>query len=276
MNIFLFIIGSGKSTLMNTLLRLYSYNYNTYDGDNTGSIHFDNMELCHISKEILRGNSIYVVPQEVVLFSESIRFNLDPQRLFTDEVIMKAMTQSGFMTTLVQPQQPQEQQQQEPLDNCNNMYDTKQHCILDWIITPFTSVTSHDSNNNSKVNEDKMIDDVNKTEMKGTQSFTIGLSQGQKQLLCITRLFLQHIRNKTGNVKAPMKILLLDEVTASMDSNTRSVLKDSLLQILLPSTNQPLNDITLFMIVHKLEDALGLCDMILELDHGRVIRYESV
>ncbi len=59
--------GSGKSTIMHMLLRLYDYN--------TGSIKINNFELSHISKKWLR-EKIGIVLQEPFLFSKTIIENI--------------------------------------------------------------------------------------------------------------------------------------------------------------------------------------------------------
>lgn len=59
--------GSGKSTIISLLLRLYDYD--------SGSITIDGIELKNISKKTLRKN-IGVVPQEAFLFSKTVKENI--------------------------------------------------------------------------------------------------------------------------------------------------------------------------------------------------------
>jgi len=59
--------GSGKSTIISLLLRLYDYD--------AGSITIDGIELKNISKKTLRKN-IGVVPQEAFLFSKTVKENI--------------------------------------------------------------------------------------------------------------------------------------------------------------------------------------------------------
>lgn len=59
--------GSGKSTIISLLLRLYEYD--------SGSITIDGIELKNISKKTLRKN-IGVVPQEAFLFSKTVKENI--------------------------------------------------------------------------------------------------------------------------------------------------------------------------------------------------------
>ncbi|MDK2906249.1 MAG: ATP-binding cassette, subfamily bacterial [Petrotoga sp.] len=59
--------GSGKSTIIYLLLRLYDYN--------SGSITIDGIELRNISKKTLRKN-IGIVPQEAFLYSKTVKENI--------------------------------------------------------------------------------------------------------------------------------------------------------------------------------------------------------
>ncbi len=74
--------GAGKSTLAKLLLRLY-------DPD-TGSISIDNQDIKSLTQESVR-SVMGVVPQDTVLFNETIRYNIDYGHPgSTDEQIVKA------------------------------------------------------------------------------------------------------------------------------------------------------------------------------------------
>jgi len=74
--------GAGKSTISSLLLKFYEVN--------AGTIKFDNHDINDFSNESVR-NQIAIVPQEVILFSGSIRDNIVYGDLeATDDEIMKA------------------------------------------------------------------------------------------------------------------------------------------------------------------------------------------
>lgn len=76
--------GSGKSTLLVSLLRIVEAD--------EGSITIDGMDVSKIGLKDLR-TKVAIIPQEPVLFVGTIRTNLDPFNLSTDEEIWKALEQ---------------------------------------------------------------------------------------------------------------------------------------------------------------------------------------
>ncbi|XP_057665340.1 ATP-binding cassette sub-family C member 4-like isoform X1 [Diorhabda carinulata] len=75
--------GAGKSSIISTLFRLY---------DIEGKIFIDNEETSTLSLQFLRSN-IAIIPQDPILFSGSIRTNLDPKGNHSDDEIWRAMGQ---------------------------------------------------------------------------------------------------------------------------------------------------------------------------------------
>ncbi len=81
----------------------------------------------------------------------------------------------------------------------------------------------------------------------------VTLSGGQKQRLTIARTLLKDPR-----------LLILDDATSSVDSETEAAIRDSLEQ-LMPGR-------TTFLIAHRIQTVMG-ADKILVLDHGRIVQY---
>jgi ABC-type multidrug transport system fused ATPase/permease subunit len=79
--------GSGKSTLCLSLLR--------FTTKVSGSIEIDGIDIDEINLEDLR-ERICIIPQEPVLFSGTIRSNLDPFEHLDDAEMNQALRQSGF------------------------------------------------------------------------------------------------------------------------------------------------------------------------------------
>lgn len=81
--------GAGKSSLINALFRL-SYN--------EGSLVIDNTDILGIGLHDLR-SKISIIPQEPVLFSGTLRCNLDPFEQYADEKLWEALEEvSNYQT----------------------------------------------------------------------------------------------------------------------------------------------------------------------------------
>lgn len=82
--------GAGKSSVMTTLFRLYDFD---------GTILIDGVDIKKVDLLKLR-TSIGVIPQQPVLFSNSVRQNLDPMNLYDDFSIWAALDKAHLRTTV--------------------------------------------------------------------------------------------------------------------------------------------------------------------------------
>ncbi|KAJ8955575.1 hypothetical protein NQ318_001405 [Aromia moschata] len=73
--------GAGKTSIISTLFRLYSFE---------GKITIDDIDITEISLEYLR-NKISIIPQDPILFTGTIRSNIDPKGFYTDVEIWSAI-----------------------------------------------------------------------------------------------------------------------------------------------------------------------------------------
>jgi ABC-type multidrug transport system fused ATPase/permease subunit len=88
--------GSGKSSLLLTLLRLVEPTLQLDDDEPySAPILIDGVDILRIGLKELRSN-VGIIPQNPVLFSGTIRTNIDPFRKFSDEDIWNALEQCGL------------------------------------------------------------------------------------------------------------------------------------------------------------------------------------
>ena len=75
--------GAGKSSLVSSLFRLY---------DTHGTILIDNIDVRTVPLDTLRAR-ISIIPQDPILFTGSLRTNIDPYHEFDDSTIWKILEQ---------------------------------------------------------------------------------------------------------------------------------------------------------------------------------------
>ena len=81
--------GAGKSTLARLLLRFYDIQ--------AGSIRIDGQDIAHVKQESLR-RAVGVVPQDAVLFNETLRYNLDYAKPGASEEEILAALEAAELT----------------------------------------------------------------------------------------------------------------------------------------------------------------------------------
>ena len=227
--------GAGKSSLALALFR-------GLEAD-SGKIFIDNVDISLIGLQDLR-ESITIVPQDPTLFTGTIRSNLDPFGLFTDEEIFTALrsvhllgaTASGSSTI-------------SPQDNESTT-----------ISTPPESSSSSREDPNAKVDLTKVLTNTHENaniflDLSSSISESgSNLSQGQRQLLCLARALL----------KSP-RVLVMDEATASIDYATDAKIQDTL---------RELKGSTIITIAHRLQTIIDY-DKVLVLDKGELVEFAA-
>ena len=181
--------GAGKSSLIVALYRLAEIS--------EGRIHVDNVDCSKLQLNTLRSR-MAIIPQEPVMFSGTLRSNLDPFGERTDEELWDVLTK----------------------------------CLLG------PSFRSNPDGLDAQV-----------------EQLGANFSLGTQQLICLARAMLN-----------PSRILLLDEATAALDSDTNAAVQQVL--------QEHFSDRTIFTIAHRLDTIID-SDRILVMNAGVVAEYDA-
>ncbi|OCT50344.1 ATP-dependent bile acid permease [Cladophialophora carrionii] len=235
--------GAGKSSLALALFRGLEAE--------EGKILIDDVNIGLIGLQDLR-EAITIVPQDPTLFSGTLRSNLDPFELFTDEEVFTALRrvqlisgahgtpeQSGATTPIADSSRsPTLRESSSPPES---------HASLSANGIVKSGSTLVQVSTNTKENKNMFRDLKSPVAESGSN-----LSQGQRQLLCLARALL----------KSP-RVLVMDEATASIDYATDSKIQDTL---------RELKNNTILTIAHRLQTIIDY-DRVLVLDQGEVVEY---
>jgi ABC-type multidrug transport system fused ATPase/permease subunit len=230
--------GAGKSSLALALFRALEAE--------EGKILVDDVDIGLIGLQDLREN-IVMVPQDPTLFTGTLRSNLDPFNLFTDDEIFDALRRVHLIGSRP-PTATSTPPQQETSELTLAERESNAKPQIDLSATQAAETGSVATGPTSTANKNTFESLSSPVTESGSN-----LSQGQRQLLCLARALLKDPR-----------VLLMDEATASVDYATDAKIQDTIREI----RN------TTVTIAHRLRTIVDY-DKVLVLDQGEVVEFGS-
>lgn len=216
--------GAGKSSLTLALFRFLEARQ--------GQIFIDGLDVSKIKLHDLRSR-LAIIPQDPVLFSGTVRTNLDPFDEYTDAELNDALARVHLISSNVEDDEA----------TLTSQTATPRQGNGNGTTTPDTA-TAQQTNANIFTSLAAPISEGG-----------LNLSQGQRQLLCLARAI----------VSRP-KIMVLDEATSAVDMETDALIQQSI------RAEFGRNATTLLVIAHRLSTIADF-DRILVMDAGKAVEF---
>ncbi|KAJ5516878.1 hypothetical protein N7527_008438 [Penicillium freii] len=221
--------GSGKSSLALSLFRFVEAQQ--------GTISLDGTDISTIPLKQLRSR-LSIIPQDPILFSGTLRSNLDPFEEHTDPELVSVLFRVHWMPKLLP-------EAQDP--NTSDKPGNSSGFTLQVPSRP-KSLLSGDAE--TLISDQQSISSVLDTFIAPGAT---NLSQGQRQKICLARAIISQ-----------PKLLILDEATSAIDKGTDSLIQDSIRSELARSST------TLLVIAHRISTVADF-DRIIVMDQGQVV-----
>ncbi|KKZ63159.1 hypothetical protein EMCG_02536 [[Emmonsia] crescens] len=224
--------GAGKSSLTLALFRFLEAR--------GGTIHVDGIDISKIKLHDLRSR-LAIIPQDPVLFSGTVRSNLDPFEEFSDTELRDALERVHLVPSSID----------ETVTSTQSCSSSSPPQTSTGSTTP-TLISGGESSSTAAARFNANIfSNLDSTISEGG----LNLSQGQRQLLCLARAI----------VSRP-KIMVLDEATSAVDMATDTLIQRSI------RSEFGRNSTTLLVIAHRLSTIADF-DRILVMDAGKAVEF---
>lgn len=221
--------GAGKSSLALALFRFLEAR--------RGHIHIDGVDASKVKLHDLRSR-LAIIPQDPVLFSGTVRSNLDPFSEYTDSELYDVLERVNLVSFGETETLASESSAQPHIARTSTPTSTSE------MLT--SSRISHAKDNSLFSSLQSMVSEGG-----------LNLSQGQRQLLCLARAI----------VSRP-KVMILDEATSAVDMETDALIQRSI------RAEFGRNASTLLVIAHRLSTIADF-DRILVMDGGKAVEFGS-
>ncbi|PWN18685.1 hypothetical protein BCV69DRAFT_291227 [Microstroma glucosiphilum] len=238
--------GSGKSTTALAFFRFVDFD--------KGSIHIDGVDISSIGLYDLR-SKITIIPQNSVLFSGTIRNNLDPFDEHTDEECVAALEAVNIRTTPVPSAQPSRSASRATSIKGGVQGSSRK------LLRPFSAINADASVENSDNDEEQERPSaLNESQTYVTLDTRVSeqggnFSQGQRQLLAMARALLRR-----------SQVILMDEASSAVDFATDNLIQSTI--------RNGFASATVITIAHRLH-TVAYADKVLVLSDGRVEEFDS-
>ncbi|KAJ2381582.1 hypothetical protein GGI23_007551, partial [Coemansia sp. RSA 2559] len=235
--------GAGKSTLTLAMFRFMEAS--------AGRIVVDGVDISQIGVGDLRSR-LTIIPQDPVLFTGTIRSNLDPFNEHQDEELWLALRRAHLLGD----------DEADPHATSGSISSSKGQPHVGLGGSSRISIVSDDGTaesaggRNSRADSrvvvlGRTITGLDMAVMENGSNF----SQGQRQLIALARALVKRTR-----------VIILDEATASVDFDTDAKIQTTI--------RTEFTESTLLCIAHRLRTVVDY-DKVLVLDHGEVVEYDT-
>ncbi|KAF9255406.1 ABC transporter [Marasmius fiardii PR-910] len=226
--------GAGKSSLMTALYRIVEVS--------TGTIDIDGRDISQVGLTELRKAFSYI-PQEPLLFSGTLRTNLDPFNLHDDATLYDALKRS-YLVESESRKGKDEDISTIVTDDASTLADGVTTIMARGVQDTSTIKSTHTPTGSTKFTLDTVIEDEGGN-----------LSMGQRSLVSLARALVKNT-----------KVLILDEATASVDYETDRKIQDTIAR--------EFKDSTILCIAHRLRTIISY-DRICVLDAGQIVEFDT-